>query len=121
MGWGSKTNILSDSSIDSTDDYSSAITLSPGEIAHVEVKAQNKTSSSLTNDATVSVYTTLDGSSEDWDTEPIFAQSITASSNYIKISFVLSGIYKARLGVRSDGATDDYTASANYRKDGVNL
>lgn len=121
MGWGTKTNILSDASIDSTDDYSSAITLNPGEIAHVEVKAKNKTSSSLTDDAVVSVYTTLDDSSEDWDTEAIFSQSVTGSSNYLKISFVLSGIYKARLGVKSDGATDNFTASANYRKDGVNL
>jgi hypothetical protein len=121
MGWASKTNILSDASIDSTDDFSTAVTLNPGEIAHVEVKTKNKTSSSLTDDCVVSVYSTLDDTSEDWDNTALFSQTITASTNYIKTSFVVSGIYKFRFGLKSAGATDDYSATVNYRKDGVNL
>jgi hypothetical protein len=36
-------------------------------------------------------------------------------------SFLLSGVYKARIGVESTGATDTHTtASFSYRKDGVN-
>lgn len=118
MGWGADTNILSDTSIDSTEQMTNEVSLNPGEIAHVQVRAKNKTSSSFTNDCVVSVYSTTDTI---YDNVALYSQTVEASSNYRNVSFIISGAYKFKLGLKSDGATDNYTASVDYRKDGVNL
>ncbi len=118
MGWASETNILSDTSVDSVEQLTSEVALNPGEIAHVQVRVKNKTSSSFTNDCVVSAYSTTDTI---YDNIALTSQTLTASSNYIKASFIMSGMYKFKFGLKSAGATDNYTASVDCRKDGVNL
>jgi len=117
MAWGSKTQIASGVSATSTETYSSAITLNPRELAHVQVKADFPTSP--TDHLEVSVYTTLDDSSETWDDVPIYAFQISNTSDPSVASIQLSGLYKFRLGFKATGSTDTITVDAWVRKDGV--
>ncbi len=76
-----------------------------------------------TDDLTVHVVSTLDDSSEEWDTIDYLSFAMTSGSNGQSDirSFLLSGTYKVRVGVESSGGTDTHTtASFSYRKDGVN-
>ena len=119
MAWGGKTNIESSTTVTSAEVYSDAVTMNPGELAHAEVEADFP--ASPTDELTVKLYGTLDDSSENWDKTPLWSQNIANSPDPNKISFVVSGLYKWRLGFERDGSTDSITVNADYRKDGVAL
>ena len=117
MAWGNKTQIASNLSVsNSSEVYSDTFTLKPKEFAHVQVYADFP--SSPTDDLEVKVYTTLDDSSENWDTRPFYSFEISNDQDHY-VSFVLCGIYKARLGFKKSGsASETITVSAWIRKDG---
>ena len=69
MAWGSKNQIATSLSVVGTELFSSAVSLDPGESCHVQVIGN---SSSTNSSLIISVYTTLDASSENWDTVPIY-------------------------------------------------
>jgi len=121
MAWGSKVTATQVTSITDTRQYfDTNITLNPGEIVQCQISASY---GGTTDDLTVHVVSTLDDSSESWDTVDYLSFAMTSgSSGQSDIrSFLLSGVYKARVGVESTGATDTHlTASFSYRKDGVN-
>lgn len=121
MAWGSKVTATQVTAITNTRQYfDTNITLNPGEIVQCQVSASY---GGTTDDLTVHVESTLDDSSESWDTVDYLSFAMTSgSSGQSDIrSFLLSGVYKARIGVESTGATDTHlTASFSYRKDGVN-
>lgn len=119
MSWSSKNNLTQLTSI-TTEQFFDAVTLNPGELAHCEVEIDFP--ASPTDEATISLYGTLDDSSENWDDTPIWSQNIGNGIDPNKISFPVSGLYKFRIGVQRDGSTDTITsADMSYRKDGVNL
>jgi len=121
MAWGSKVTATQVTSITDTRQYfDTNITLNPGEIVQCQISASY---GGTTDDLTVHVVSTLDDSSESWDTVDYLSFAMTSgSSGQSDIrSFLLSGVYKVRVGVESTGATDTHlTASFSYRKDGVN-
>jgi len=121
MAWGSKVTATQVTSITDTRQYfDTNITLNPGEIVQCQISASY---GGTTDDLTVHVVSTLDDSSESWDTVDYLSFAMTSgSSGQSDIrSFLLSGVYKARVGVESTGTTDTHTtASFSYRKDGVN-
>ena len=126
MAWGSKTNIFSQdgasSIVESTEEYSSAVDLNPGEQAHVEVDAYSRAASTVTDDLEVSVYGNMTDSA-DWDEIALYSFTITpsAAQTWAKASFIMSGLYQFRVGVKVSGATDDYNVKINQRRDGVDL
>lgn len=119
MAWGSKTDLTQLTSI-TTEQFFSAVTLNPGELVHCEVEIDFP--ATPTDEATISLYGTLDDSTENWDDTPIWQQNIANSPDPNKVSFQVSGWYKFRVGVQRDGSTDTITsADMSYRKDGVSL
>ena len=74
-----------------------------------------------TDHAIVGVYTTLDESSEVFDLIPIVEFLIENTTDPNRISFLVTGAYKFRIGVRRSGSTDAIpSADLSLRKDGVN-
>jgi len=54
----------------------------------------------------VSVYSTLDDTSENWDNQPIMSFTLDNSPDPNARSFLLHGYYKYRIGVKMNGSTD---------------
>jgi hypothetical protein len=76
---------------------------------------------SPTDHAIIAVYTTLADASEVWDLIPMMEFLIENTTDPNRISFLVTGIYKFRVGVRRSGSTDTITsADLSLRKDGVN-
>jgi hypothetical protein len=94
-------------------------TLNPRETAHVQVSVDFP--ASPTDHAIIAVYTTLDDTSEVWDLIPMMEFLIENTTDPNRISFLVTGVYKFRVGVRRSGSTDTITsADLSLRKDGVN-
>lgn len=120
MAWGSKTSATQLTSITTEQFFDTLITLNPGETAHVEVEVNFPVTP--TDDAIVSVYGTLDASSESWDETPIDTFTIDNGTDPNKRSFLVGGFYKFRVGVKRSGSTDTITsADLSYRVDGISL
>jgi hypothetical protein len=65
--------------------------------------------------------TTLDDTSEVFDLIPMMEFLIENTTDPNRISFLVTGVYKFRVGVRRSGSTDTITsAELSLRKDGVN-
>jgi hypothetical protein len=74
-----------------------------------------------TDHAIVAVYTTLDDASEVWDLIPMMEFLIENTTDPNRISFLVTGVYKFRVGVRRSGSTDTITsADLSLGKVGVN-
>jgi hypothetical protein len=121
MAWGSDTAGGTQTDINgTTEEFSNAITLDPGELCDCQLQIYND-SSSVTDRLICSVYTTLDDSSENWDTKPVlqFEYEPNAGQTNEYYSFAVAGFYRFRLGWLSSGSTDTYDVTLNYRTDGV--
>jgi hypothetical protein len=93
-------------------------TVNPRETTHLQVSVDFPDSS--TDHAIVAVYTTLDDSSEVFDLIPMMEFLIENTTDPNRISFLVTGVYKFRVGVRRSGSTDTITsADLSLRKDGV--
>ena len=119
MAWGSDTAATQLTSITTEQFFNQVPTLNPRETAHVQVSVDFP--GSPTDHAIVAVYTTLDDSSEVWDLIPMMEFLIENTTDPNRISFLVTGVYKFRVGVRRSGSTDTITsADLSLRKDGVN-
>ena len=114
--WGSDTALTTRTTVDNvTEEFLGTIDLSAGLQAHIQLEVDNE-DTPIVDDLVVSIYTTLDDTSEVWDDTPFMQFSVTpASTNLERQAFVVSGIYKFRIGVLSAGGTDEYTAGGDYR------
>lgn len=122
MAWGSKTQITNAANISGTSKQSrsTAVTLNPGETAHVQVEANPPTTP--TDDLEVYIETTLDDAAENWDDSEYGAPiTIVNSIDPNARSFLITGVYKFSLIYACTGGTDTIAVSAWYRKDGVSL
>jgi hypothetical protein len=91
----------------------------PRETAHLQVSVDFP--GSPTDHAIVAVYTTLDDASEVWDLIPMMEFLLENTTDPNRISFLVTGVYKFRVGVRRSGSTDTIaSADLSLRKDGVN-
>jgi hypothetical protein len=82
----------------------------------VQLEVDNEHGSIVTDDLLVAIYTTLDATSEVWDDVPFMSFSHTpATVSLERVAFIVSGVYKFRIGVLSSGATNTYTAGGDYR------
>ncbi len=114
--WGSDTALTTQTAINnSTEEFLGIIDLAAGMHAHIQLEVDNE-SGSITDDLIVNVYTTLDASTEVWDDGPFMSFQITPAAVALeRHGFVVSGVYKFRIGCLSSGATDVYTAGGDYR------
>lgn len=118
MAWGTKVSATQLTSITTEQYFSQTPTLNPGELHHCEVEYNPV--GSPTDDLVVSVYATLDASAENWDDTPIMQFTISKAIDPNKASFVITGVYKYRIGVKRSGTTDTITsADFSYRANGV--
>jgi hypothetical protein len=119
MAWGSDTAATQLTGITTEQFFDQVPTLNPRETAHVQVSVDFP--GSPTDHAIVAVYTTLDDASEVWDLIPMMEFLIENTTDPNRISFLVTGVYKFRVGVRRSGSTDTITsADLSLRKDGVN-
>ena len=124
MAWGSKVSATQLTSITTEQFFSfggsTVIPLNPGETAKVQVTADFPTTP--TDHAVVAIYGTLDDSSETWDLVPHIEFLIDKALDPSIVSFLVSGLYRFRIGIRRSGTTDTITdADCSYRKNGVSL
>jgi len=112
--WSNKAQIMSDVSVAGTELFSSAVVLEDEEVAHVQVKADFP--GTPTDDLTVSVYGTLDESSENWDTKYHAQYTIEKEIDPNSFSIVVKDLRKFRIGCVRSGSTDTITVNAYYRK-----
>ena len=108
MAWGSDTAATQLTSITTEQFFNQVPTLNPRETAHVQVSVDFP--SSPTDHALVAVYTTLDDTSEVWDIIPMMEFLIENTTDPNRISFLVTGVYKFRVGVRRSGSTDTITS-----------
>jgi hypothetical protein len=122
MAWGTKQNFTDQTVINSTtEEFLGAVTLNPRELCHVQLKLDNEHGSVVTDSLQVSVYTTLDTSSEVWDVFPFMQFTVKpATINAEYFAFTIMGVRKFRIGGLSTGATNTYTMGGAYMLDGVN-
>jgi hypothetical protein len=119
MAWGSDTAATQLSSITTEQFFDQVPTLNPRETAQVQVSVDFP--ASPTDHAVVAVYTTLDDTSEVWDLIPMMEFLLENTTDPNRISFLVTGVYKFRVGVRRSGSTDTITsADLSLRRDGVN-
>lgn len=120
MAWATKIHATQLTGITATEQFfDEFIELDPGETAHCEIEANPP--ATPTDHLVVSVYNTLDDSSENWDDTPYLQFYIDKGIDPNKASFTISGVYRFRIGVKRSGVTDTYVADLWYRTDGIAL
>lgn len=120
MAWGADTASTQLTSITTEVFFSQTPQLNPGESAHCQVEVNFPTTP--TDDAIVAVYGTLDTTSENWDDTPLMEFTLSNAIDPNARSFVISGVYKFRVGVRRTGTTDTLTsADMSHRVNGISL
>ena len=119
MPWTAKTQRATNLAVVGTELFSNPVTLNPGELSDIQIIAN---SSGTTDNLTITVYTTLDDATENWDTVGIISFPLDCTDgNDNDISLILSGIYRYRIGFIRTGSTDTITTNMFTREDGVNL
>lgn len=121
MAWGTKTDFTAQTGINNTtEEFLEAVTMNPYEQCHVQLQVDNEHASTVTDGLIISLYGTLDAATEQWDTVPFMQfthKPATVSAEYV--SFMVTGVYKFRIGGLSAGATNTYTLDGSYRLNGV--
>jgi len=118
MSWSSESSATQLTGVTDTEQFFDVTPqLNPGEMARVQVEANPP--ASPTDALVVNVYGTLDGTN--WDDEPILRREIPNDKDPNQVSFPIIGVYQFRVGVKSSGTTDSFTADMSYRTDGVSL
>ena len=119
--WGDKTALTTQTTIDNaTEEFlhgsGLGIDLSGGLSCHIQLEVDVDGGAGPTDDLIVAIYTSLDDTSEVWDDEPFFEQTITpADLDLDRHPLVVSGIYKFRIGCLSSGATNTYAVGGDFR------
>ncbi len=127
MAWGAKTQIATALAVNNTVDddaqfplfAGSAVTLNPGEMAHVQILAAFP--AAAVDDLAFRVVTTLDDATEVYDEIAFVSGAIgRVVSTTVERSITVFGCYKFRLEWRKLGTTvETVTVDAYVRKDGV--
>jgi len=121
MAWGAKTQIMTTQAVaPGIPQRSTAVTLNPGELAHIQVVADFP--AGLNDNLQVEVQGTLDDATEKWDDTPIFTFEVDRTvADPGAQSFIVNDLYRFSIVVSIAGATDTIIVDIFYRADGVNL
>lgn len=114
MAWTQKEKIADDVAVTAGWFYSDDVELTLEKTAIVQVTAAWP--GSTTDDLLIYVFSTLDETSENWDTATLVTvTSLVPATNPGAVSVSVSGVYRFRLGFFRDGATDTITTNAYMR------
>ncbi len=123
MAWGNKTAFTTGMTVSSTPTFPGvSLTLNPGESAHIQLVVPWLTTTVV--NLVCGIYGTLDAATEVWDFEPLYefiVPNAYLTTTVSEISFLISGLYKFRVGLRTDGAATFSNVAAYYRVDGISL
>lgn len=112
MAWDSKTNATQLTSINATEQFfSTKPTLQPNQAAHCQVTIDFPTTPA--DDATVSVYATLDDTT--YDTTPYMTMRVSKATDNNIVSFIVQGVYQFRVGVKGTSGMTITDADMSYR------
>jgi hypothetical protein len=109
VAWSGKTDATQLTSITTEQFFDVTPSPDPNEVAHCEVEVDFPTTP--TDNAIVSVYGTLDASTENWDDTPLLQFTISNGTDPNKVSWTIFGVYKFRVGVKRSGSTDTLTSA----------
>lgn len=115
MAWGSDTAATQLTSVTTEQFFDVTPSVPVGGYVHCQVIGN---SSGTTDNMVIAVYSTLDDSTENWDTVPAFEFELDCTDgNDNDVSFTVHDLYKFRVGVRraDNGSTDSFTADMSYR------
>jgi len=117
MAWTSSNQIMTAQSVAGTEILSDAVTLTPGEICNVQVKAVFP--NPATDNLYLRLYTSLDNSQ--WDTEEFrFLGSIAKGDGATKyMTFQVFGVRYFKVGAIRSGSTDTITTDMWEIQDGI--
>lgn len=119
--WGADTALTTQTAINNTvEEFLHAtglgIDMSGALSCHVQLEVDNEHATTVTDDLLVAVYTTLDAATEVWDDAPFMSFVHTPAAVALeRVPFIVSGVYKFRIGVLSSGSTNTYAAGGDYR------
>lgn len=98
-----------------TEEFLDTIDLSGALSAHIQLEIDNE-GGSKTDDVIISIYATLDATSEVFDDEPYMTFVIVPDGVALeRHPLVVSGVFKFRIGALSTGGTDTYAVGGDYR------
>jgi len=106
MAWNPKVHATQLTGITTQQYFSTSVTLSLGEICHVQIEGTFP--GNPTDPLLVQCYSTLDASSEQWDSQPFFSVVIQPTTPVV--SFIVRDYYKFRVGAQRLGSTDTLIA-----------
>ncbi len=114
--WSSATALTTQTAIDnSTEEFMGTIDLLTSLQAHVQLEIDNEHSTTVTDDVIISVYATVDVGGN-FDDVPFMSFSVTPAAVALeRMSFIVSGVTKFRIGALSTGATDTYAVGGDYK------
>ncbi len=114
--WGADTALTTQTAIDnSTEEFIGTIDLSTALSAQIQLEIDNE-GGSVVDNVIISVYATLDASSEVFGDKPYMRFTIKPDTVALeRHPLVVSGVYKFRIGALSTGATDTYAVGGDYR------
>lgn len=119
MAWSAETTAPQLTAITTEQFFAPLVTLAPREVAHVQVAADFP--AAPTDHAIIAVYATLDDTLEAWDATPLMQLTLDNALDPNRLSFLVAGVYKFRVGVKRSGTTDTIaSADLSYRTNGVN-
>ena len=117
MAWGASDTSTQLTSITTVQYFDDTPQIPEASVAHCQVEVNFP--GSPTDDALIRVDTTLDASTEVWDVEPYAQYFLSNSDDPNRLSFVVTDVYKFRVGVERSGTTDTLTsADFKYRLTG---
>lgn len=115
MAWGNDTAATQLTAVTTEQFFDVYIAVPINGYVHCQVIGN---SSGNTDNLVIAAYSTLDDSSENWDTVPFFQVELDCTDgNDNDRSFTIHDVYKFRVGVRREdnGSTDTFTADLSYR------
>ena len=116
MAWSAVSSATQLANITTEQFFTVTPQLTPGETAHCVVDVDFP--STPTDNAIVSIYSTVDGTN--WDDTAILAFSISNAIDPHQMSFLIAGVYQFRVGVKRSGTTDTITtADMDVRTNGI--
>lgn len=114
--WSSATALTTQTAINnSTEEFMGTIDLLTSLQAHIQLEIDNEDATSVTDDVIISIYATVDVGGNFDDVAFMSFRITPAGIALERMSFVVSGITKFRIGALSSGATDTYAVGGDYR------
>lgn len=120
MAWGTKQTLTAVTGVNNTvRQYLDVVTLNPRELCQMQVIVDNEHASAVTDAVQLDFYGRVDNATAYDDVPFMTITHKPATVAAERVPVTIMGVREFRIGVLSLGATNTYTVSAEYVKDGV--